>query len=669
MSAKQKKSRIQKIFTSLAKHKRHLFPALVILFVVILTATKISGTSIGMYQSYLYGDGTKDSNLILGHPRAIRSDEWLVTSQLTIAQSTNEYTQTNQNFIENKNMSILSDVPYLDWSILFKSQNLGFFIMPIEHAFALRWWFLLALLVISAYYFALKLLSDRVLLAVMSSVIITFSPFVFWWYQTGTLGSLAYGFLILCLVMNLLDIGQKKFTGKMTKKLYALINGVALTYALTAFAFLLYPPFQIPVALVVAFFSLGYLISKRSVVSGLGWLKIMAPIIIAVIISVSLCLLFVVTRMDAIKATTETVYPGKRESTSGGYSVTQLFVSYLQPQLQRDTRGTKYIENQSESSNFILLPTFFLIPSIAVFLWLYKKRNRFDWVLLFIILCNLLFLAHLFIPAATPITHVFFLGLVPQTRLLIGLGFVSIILVIYLIKVLGPSFRPSKKTVLIITAYSLAYLGISIFAGFVTSSLYPGFISNKPLIILLACILVTSQSLILLGKYRLGLGMVVLFSLVSVVIINPLYRGLGPIYNSEITKTIKEISSEQDVWGAVDQIYIENLPQLSDRKAVSGVSTYPSIEFWEDNTQENQSSIYNRYAHVIISSNNESELELIQPDLFVVSGACTRKISLVIDYLLSTTPINDGCKELMKTVQYPNKTFYIYKVLHAPSGL
>lgn len=663
MVTKRKKSRLQKTFAFMVQHKRHLFPVLVILFVIILTAAKISGTSIGMYQSYLYGDGSKDSNLIFGHPRAIRSDEWLVTSQLTIAQTTNEYSQTNSNFVEDKNMSILSDVPYLDWSILFKAQNLGFFVMPIEHAFALRWWFLLAVLLISSYYFALKLLSNRILLAAMSSMIISFSPFVFWWYLTGTLGSLAYGFLILCLVMNLLDIGQKKFTGKMTRKLYVFINSALLAYAVTSFALLLYPPFQIPIALVVTFFSLGYLLSKRSVISGLDWLKITAPIILALIVSIALCLLFVATRMDAIKATTETAYPGKRESTSGGYSVTQLLVSYLQPQLQRDSRGTKYIENQSESSNFILLPTFFLIPSIAVFVWLYVKRNRFDWVLLFIILCNLLFLAHLFIPAATPVTHIFFLGMVPQTRLLIGLGFVSIILVIYLIKVLGKSFRPGKKTALIITAYSLAYLGISIYAGVITSDLYPGFITNKLLIILLACILVVAQSLILLGKYRLGLLLLVVFSLMSVVMINPLYRGLGPIYNSEVTKTIKEISTEQDVWGTVDHIYIENLPQISDRKAVTGVSTYPSVEFWKDNTEGDQSFIYNRYAHVVITSNDKFELELIQPDLFLVSGACTRKISLTINYLLSTTPIDDSCKELLRTVQYPNRTFYFYKVL------
>jgi hypothetical protein len=665
MKAKQKKSRVQKIFMFLARHKLHLFPALVILLVIILTVTKISGTSLGIYQSYLYGDGSKDSNLLYGHPQGIRSDEWLVTSQLTIAQHENDYTQTNQNFIENKNMSILSDVPYLDWSLLFKPQNLGFFIIPFEQAFALRWWFLLAVLLISAYYFTLKLIPRKIVLAILSAIIVSFSPFVFWWYQTGTLGSLAYGFLILCLIMNLLDAGQRKFTGRVSKKAYLLVNSAALSYAATAFAFLLYPPFQIPVALVIAFFSIGYTLNKRSSIAGNDWLKLLAPIIGASIVSVLFCLLFVATRMDAIKATTETVYPGNRESASGGYSVKQLFVSYLQPQLQREDRGAHYIQNQSESSNFILLPTFFLIPSIAVFIWLYRKRNTFDWVLLFIILCNLLFLAHLFIPLASPITHLFLLGMVPQTRLLIGLGFVGIILVIYLIKLLGQSFQPTKKIALIIIAYAVAYLGISIAAGIATSQLYPKFISSTPLIILLACALVIPQALIILGKYRLGLGLLAIFSLLSVFQINPLYRGLGPIYDSEVTRTIKAISTEQDVWGAVDQIQIENLPQLSDRRALSGVSTYPSVNFWEDHTQENQSSIYNRYAHIVITSNDTSELELIQPDLFLVSGACTRKIVMEIDYLVSTTPLNQTCQKLVKTVSYPARTFYIYKIDHS----
>jgi hypothetical protein len=255
--------------------------------------------------------------------------------------------------------------------------------------------------------------------------------------------------------------------------------------------------------------------------------------------------------------------------------------------------------------------------------------------------------------------------MVPQTRLLIGLGFVGIILVIYLIKLLGQSFRPSKKIALIIIAYCAIYLCISIAAGIATSQLYPKFISSTPLIILLACALVIPQSLIILGKYRLGLGLLAIFSLLSVFQINPLYRGLGPIYNSEVTRTIKEMSSEQDVWGAVDQIQIENLPQLSDRRALSGVSTYPSVKFWKDHTQEKQSSIYNRYAHIVITSNNTSELELIQPDLFLVSGSCTRKIVMEIDYLVSTAPLNETCQKLVKTVSYPARTFYIYKIDHS----
>lgn len=663
MATRSSKSQPKKLLNFLSRHKKHLFPVIILVLVFILTASKLSGTSLGIYESYLYGDGSKDPNLILGKPQGIRSDEWLVTSQLTIAQSENNYTQTNPNFIQDKNMSILSDVPYLDWSIIFKAQNIGFFIIPTEYAFALRWWFLLAILLISAYYFALKFLPNKIILSIFLSIIAAFSPFVFWWYQTGTVGSLAYGFLILNLVVNLIDINSKKFKTKKTRQLYILVNTAVLAYSLTAFAFLLYPPFQIPIALVIAFFSVGYLLNRRFPFKNVRtWLKTLLPILCAGIIAGILCGLFIATRMEAIKATTETVYPGKRDSSSGGYDLERLLVPYLQPQLQRDERGAKYIQNQSESSTFVLLPTFFLIPSIAVFMWLYRKRNKFDWVLLALILCNLLFLAHLFLPIATPITKLFLLGLVPQTRLIIGLGFLAIILTLYIMRVLGPSFRPKKHILIGIILYTGFFLAVSIWAGILTSRMYPDFISSKLFILLLACALIIPHGFILAGRYLIGIGFIMLFSLASVVFIHPLYRGLGPIYNSEITRTIKSVSTEQDVWGAVDQIYIENIPQLSDRRAVSGVSTYPSVDFWEKHTTDNLNSIYNRYAHVVMTSSNDSELELIQPDLFLVSGACDRKIMDTIDYLLSATPLDSSCYKLIKTVLYPARTFYIYQV-------
>src|SRR5687768_15837290 len=93
-----------------------LFPLIATACLLMLTVFKISGSSIGIYHSYLYGDTKSDSNLLYGKPQPIRSDEWLVNTQLTIAQSRDDFNRINENITYGRDMSLNIDVPYKEWS-------------------------------------------------------------------------------------------------------------------------------------------------------------------------------------------------------------------------------------------------------------------------------------------------------------------------------------------------------------------------------------------------------------------------------------------------------------------------------------------------------------------------------------------------------------------------
>jgi hypothetical protein len=105
------------------------------------------------------------------------------------------------------------------------------------------------------------------------------------------------------------------------------------------------------------------------------------------------------------------------------------------------------------------------------------------------------------------------------------------------------------------------------------------------------------------------------------------------------------------------------VPQMSGRKANTGVKPYPSLEFWKQYSQNE--AIYNRYAHVLLSSNDTDALILVQPDQFAVSASCKRPVLQKIDYILSSTPLTDSCNLLVDTLEYPARTFYFYKVSHS----
>ncbi|MFA5004393.1 MAG: hypothetical protein WC498_03925 [Candidatus Saccharimonadales bacterium] len=372
---------------------------------------------------------------------------------------------------------------------------------------------------------------------------------------------------------------------------------------------------------------------------------------------------FVTTRSGVISTVNNTAYPGKRDVPSGGYDFKQLLVTYLQPQLERTTRGTRYVSNQSESSNFILLSVAVFLPSVALLLYLYIKHKKLEWVLLLLVAGNLLFLAHLFLPPANILTKLFLLHLVPQQRLMIGLGFLGIITLVYSIHLLSEYLKGSRVLVFVSLGYAITYLALGLWAGLETRAEYPLFVSNFWLILALDTILCLGMFFVFARKFVLGLGILAALSLVSIVRIHPIYRGLGPVIDKRLQTALQNISSATDVWGSVDNFYLENVPQMSNRPAVTGVDLYPNNAFWKNYVGGSNESIYNRYAHVLLFDQPQS-IRLVQADLFVVSYRCDQKLTRFIKYELSSMPLDTTCRTLERTVQYPAVTFYIYKIQH-----
>ena len=98
------------------------------------------GSSVGSYQSIFHGPEAEDPNLLLNTPKPIRSDEWFVNTQIALAQRYNNFEQVNELIGEGTDVSVLVDVPYRDWSIIFKPHHLGYFVFSFTTAFALSWW-------------------------------------------------------------------------------------------------------------------------------------------------------------------------------------------------------------------------------------------------------------------------------------------------------------------------------------------------------------------------------------------------------------------------------------------------------------------------------------------------------------------------------------------------
>lgn len=637
------------------------FPTLLLLPLVIFTILGISGSSIGVYHKFFYGD-TKvhDKNLILGEPRPIRGDEWNFVTQIAISQSKNHFSKINASVGQGMNLSVLQDVPYWDWSALFKPHNLIFFILPFDNAFAFKWWFMLYLLIIAAYFFVLSLLPKKRFLAAVLALGFAFNPLIQWWYLYGTLGSIYYSLFAGIIVIQLLRVKK----GRMR-----LLWGVLLAYVLTCFALVLYPPFQIPCALVIFLFLLGYLIERLKTQS----LKVLLPslgiIFIALVTSLLIVFLFIMSRNDVFQALANTAYPGKRVVHSGDYSIPHLLSGQLSTQIQNPLRSLHYRigGNESEASNFILLLPFLFLPGILLLVRGYRSRKWIDWPLLTTSVLSILLLVRLYIPHTDLVFKLMFLGSIPHERVLIGVGLLSFVHMVLVIRNLSRTNTFSKNDHRAIIIYSLLVWAVCLSISIYVHREYPGFIGlGKAIILSVPIPLITL--LFLSRRFNAGASVLCAFLLFSSAGVNPLYRNVTAVANTQLSKSIQDIASKNNGKWATESYLYEQFPMLNGAQSLTGVYPYPQLSLWKTSGESRE--LYNRYAHINLlidrdtEKNIKSRMLLVSPDTININTEpCSAFLQeRGVKFMLTNNPISDNCVSLLKTVGYPTITFYIYRI-------
>lgn len=632
-----------------------LFPVLLLIPLIIFTAFKIHGSSIGIY-SLVYGAQNEDNNFFAGAPRGVRSDEWLVSTQLSIAQSAVDYDPINKNIGNGQNSILIGDLPTKEWSTIFKPQDWGFFFLPFEQAYAFKWWFLGIVLCLSAYFFSLEVFSRKILFSILFSLVVLLSPILMWWYSSGVILPLAYSFLIAVCVLRFLNANAIH-----TRIKYSL----CIAYLAVAFVMIMYPPFQIPAAIVLLLFIIGY--SRENLHLSLAKIKKLLPYIALILGLVALISFgYYHSNKNTIKRIVNTEYPGARIELSGGVDPIKLFSSFLAPNLQDDNKASSgYFRNQSEASNFLLIAPFLILPSLLMLL---RGRNSKIPLPLTLMLMNTLiivFLVRMVIstPFLEPIYRLLLLDKVPSTRLIYGLGFAGFLQMLLLIKYLI-SLDISRK-VLNVVGLSTALTAAIVFVGvgIYTINKYPFFIASYPKILIYAFWVSLGVYLLLIRRFNAGLLVLIAFSLLAVYRIHPIYRGLYPAVIKETISTIKEFPADAN-WIVLNDRLLINFPPMAGRPSLSGVYLYPQLDLWHAlDPQGNYRHIYNRYAHILFSNEINEDFKLLHADTVLVKfEPCGEFIRNNARYVLTSKQISiNSCIRYVRQVS-PSLNLYIYEI-------
>jgi hypothetical protein len=626
-----------------------IFAALVVL--------RINGSAMGLLYPQFY-DGT-DPRLIVGRPWPIRSDEWLVATPLMVSQVELGLPRFNGVLPGGFDASIVWDMPTRDWSVLLRPHMWGFLALPLDYAFAFRWW--LPFFVTAAAAFVLAcLLWRRPLASWVIAGAFVISPFFQWWFGSGSFWPPAAA-LAACAATVVLLRDQRTWVHWTV----AAIVGYLVAVATIA----LYPPFLISCVYPALAFCVGWFATRSS--SGLPWRRRwqrLMPMGVAAVAAAAVVAGFLLSHSEAVEAVNSTVYPGQRLVSPGTpttISSAAVYAGVFGSALHGDIRG--FAPNASEGSSFLFLG-FYLLPSAGWLVWSRWRRLReVDWALLAVVASLGLLVAFRYVPGWDALAHLLLLDRVTVPRVLIGFGVVSMILLVLIVGRLRetgtgrvPWWTTLAAVALVLGNHFAVWWHVRVAAPAVLTTA----IWWLPMLVLLVlAIAMFSRGWVTPSAVLAGI-----VALVVAGWVNPIYQGVLDLRSTDVAQAVEGVDAgDPGAWVALGSIGATAVLRQTGVEAYSGVQAWPTDEMWEElDPDGSDEAIWNRYAHVNWTADLAADaLVLVQADVVQVRlDSCDAFAQEHLDHVLSQGPVTgQRCLEQVDEVQQGPVSYVIYDVV------
>ena len=549
--------------------KTQLFCALGLLLFVGLVAFKIHGSSIEMWNQYLPSDraGITDASLIAGRPKAIRSDEWLVSTPKLLHDYVDPAGQTSSG----KAIDVVSP-----W-------NWGFHVLGLERGFSFMWDFWVLGSIYGFFFLVMLLTGNNFRVSVFSSLFLFFSSYNRWWdisvYVT------TFSVVLVCLICFL----------QSRKRLNIWLSFVLLCVFGLKFVLNLYPAWQVTLVYLMLFILAGSLLQKGS----LGnlrvhlWTKVALATVGLVGAAGAGALAYTINR-EVIEAMSATVYPGKRVSVGGDVGIFQFFSGYLDPLLGSILNQDRFfMGNICESAAFILLFPF-VIVAVLLEKW-FSRGRRVKPVVLALIAYLVALSVYMLLGYGSLLSRALLLNYVPGNRALIGLGLASILLVaVYVAE--PPSGRVPLWAKGMLAA--LALCGLTAFAiGFQGRYGYPNWVAALPVCVALAVAIGAMMTRARVLFYVIMLLLVAMPSLNS----NPISVGLEPIYGKRLVQAVMRIAAGNpgERWLVYGDLASPEIVRAAGADVFNGVRFPPEVATMRElDPTGAHAEVWNRFAHI-----------------------------------------------------------------------
>ena len=651
---------IKKVFSNILKKisEEHLiiidykvvifFLSLFVIF-SFLVLFKVHGSSISMWNNKIPDEYNRET-ILLGSPKAIRSDEWAVKTPFILSQAFCGFPVENENLGKGK-VPLVLDLPVYHYIILFRPKYWGFFIFDIERAFSFYWNYKSFLLFMSFFFLLMLLTENNFYLSVAASLWLYLSGFIQWWFSVS-MPEMIISFNIIFIACVYLFFSRKPFL--------ILFSSLLLVIFSLNFILNIYPPFQVPFFYLLLFLFVGYFVKNyhRFSLNENLLLRSMCLFFIFIISVVILCCFFMEIK-DTVEIMAGTVYPGNRISCGGEISINKYFSGFYDVFYEEDYFPFKWI-NVCEASNFILL---YPVVLVIILRNLLLRRKNYFVLEIFLLIYILLLTLWILVGFPSVLGKLSLLSRVPSNRALLGLGIANIILVVTFLSNNNVSckYKISEKIVFWgLLIFSFIFHGISLQREDVFFQLW------HTVIVAFSFFIVTY---FFISKKSLYFFLFLSIFLLPNFLINPVSIGLSPVLNKKLVEEVRRIAGKEPEakWAVWGDFMIPELLKASGINVFNGMKYTPDLEKMEIvDPEKKYIDIYNRFACIEFQPQKDRgsdiTFKLIYFDHYAMAiKPSSHKVEeLDIKYILLTdTPDKTDFLHLYPLVYIPDNNIWI----------
>lgn len=589
----------------------------------------------------------RTDDTIIGSPRPIRSDEWLVQTPFYLSQVKTGNHFTNKSYqVTGQNMMLAYNVSSWHISTIGKPFNWGFLFLGASRGLSWYWSFKIIAMLLLAYEFAMILTSRRKLLSAVSSFWITFTPTVQWWFMQHLGDVVFFSLLIMVSIYHYFNS---------EKKVFKILMAINLIIALIGFPLIIYPAFQVPFAYIILLFTvIQFFKALRN-----KKVTLFDVIVITLTLFVSLTIdaLTIYQSWDAISATLHTVYPGKRISVGGEYTwknlsdfLFNIVLPFKVPQ----------VSNQVElSSSFNFLLYILLILPFVI-----KRKdinkNIFGIVL---VVYSLMLMLYSIVGIPTVLSKLTLFSYVPFSRSWQSMSVIAVFASIWFISFIWDKLERVKLTKILPSLFIVTILYL--YRG-LTDDIYKNYLGRFTSVILIVIMLIAFIC-ILYRKKGVFYPIMLVIITVSGLTVNPLTHGIAAIENKLLSHEVESIVGKNPnaIWMS-DSTNLYHFVQMFGAKSIDGVRFYPDRQLMSKIDKQNQyEDVWNRYAHLKYSLTNENtSMTTPVPDNVNINLNINELKDLNVKYILTTRDLNKEFGSSFTEIYQDNDNNRIFEYLN-----